>query len=133
MPAAYLADTNILSQLARPRPNRGVVDWAAGVRLVALSVITVEEIAFGLAWKPSPRVKDWLRAFLEEQCEILPVTIEIAERGGELRGQLRAEGRTHTQADMLIAATADFHGLTLVTRNARDFQGCRISVLDPFS
>ena len=50
-----------------------------------------------------------------------------------MRGQLQASGQTRTQADMLIAATAQIHALTIVTRNVRDFDGCGIGVLKPFT
>ena len=50
-----------------------------------------------------------------------------------LRGRFRAAGEQRTQADMLIAATVAAHGLTLVTRNNRDFDGCGIPVLNPFT
>jgi toxin FitB len=49
-----------------------------------------------------------------------------------MRGKLQSEGRPRTQADMLIAATAKIHQLTLVTRNIKDFQGCDIAIFDPF-
>jgi predicted nucleic acid-binding protein len=128
----FLCDTNILSELVRPRPNAGVESWSQGVSAITVSAITVEEIAFGLAWKPNARILDWFQDFLHGYAEILPVTAEIAERSGHLRGTLKARGRTRTQADMLIAATAQAHGLTLVTRNARDFEDCGLSLLDPF-
>jgi predicted nucleic acid-binding protein len=130
---SQLADANVLGELARPRPNPGVVAWASQVTRIDLSAITAEEIRFGLAWKPSPRVAAWIERFLGEQCRILPVTGEIALGSGDLRGRLRARGGIRTQAEMLIAATALTHGLTLVTRNVADFEGCGITVLNPFS
>lgn len=128
-----LVDTHIISELARPRPNPGVLQWAESVSLVALSVVTVEEVIFGLAWRPNPRVRDWFARFLEVNCEVLPVTAEIADRAGELRGRLMSRGAARTQADMLIAATAHVHQLTLVTRNVRDFADTSVAVLNPFS
>jgi predicted nucleic acid-binding protein len=128
----FLCDTNILSELARPQPNVGVAAWAQDVPSITVSVVTVEEIAYGLAWKPNLRILGWFQNFLDRYAEVLPVTAEIAARAGRLRGTLQSQGRTHTQADMLIAATAQFHGLTLVTRNARDFEGCGLTLLDPF-
>ena len=106
--------------------------WARATSLVAISVITVEEVLFGLARKPTARARAWFDRFLERHCEVLDVNRAIAALAGTLRGQLAASGRVRTQADMLIAATAAHHGLTLVTRNVRDFQGCGIAVLDPF-
>ena len=128
----WLTDTNVLSELVRPRPNPGVVAWARGLERLTISVITLEEITFGLSWKPNARVHEWFAQFLAEACDVLPITKEIAERGGVLRGNLRAVGVTTSQADMLIAATAQVHELTLVTRNVRDFAECRIAVLNPF-
>ena len=130
---SYLVDTNVIGDLAGARPNPGVVTWAGQVTSVSLSVVSLEEIRFGLAWKPNTRIAAWFERFLAEQCEILPVTDEIARRSGDLRGRLQARGRPRTQADMLIAATAMVHRLTLVTRNEADFRGCDVTVLNPFS
>lgn len=128
----FLVDTNILSELVRKRPDPGVLEWAQGVRRVALSAVTVEEVSFGLAWKPNPRIQLWFEEFLDTHCEILPVSTEIARRSGEIRGQLQARGQTRSSADMIIAATAQEHQLSVVTRNVRDFEGCGVSVLNPF-
>ena len=129
----YLVDTNVIGDLARARPNPGVVTWAGQVTSVSLSVVSLEEIRFGLAWKPNAKIAAWFERFLAEQCRVLPVTDEIARRSGDLRGRLQAKGRIRTQADMLIAATAVAHRLTLVTRNEADFRDCDVTVLNPFS
>lgn len=129
---SFLADTNILSELIRKRPDPGVLQWAQDVRRLAVSAVTVEEVYFGLSWKPNPGIRLWFEGFLDTNCEILPVTAEIAKRAGEIRGQLQAHGQTRSSADMMIAATAQEHDLTLVTRNVRDFADCGIPLLNPF-
>ena len=133
MLSTELCDTNVISELARPRPNRGVLEWAGGVTSIALSVITLEEIFFGLAWRPNIRIRQWLDSFFDQYCEVIPVTAEIASRCGHLRGEIRREGHTLSQADSLIAATAEVYQLTLVTRNVRDFRDLRIPLLNPFA
>ena len=127
-----LCDTNIISELSRPRPNPGVLSWAGTVSAIALSVVSVEEIYYGLAWKPHPRIRLWFEEFLTTGCALLPITPDIAKRCGQLRGELQARGQSHTQADILIAATALEHQLTLVTRNVRDFADCGVPLLNPF-
>jgi predicted nucleic acid-binding protein len=129
---SFLVDTNVLSELARRDPDPGVKAWAARISQVTLSAITVEEVFFGLAWKPNSRVRAWLDGFIKEHTTVLPVSDEIAHLAGELRGERRARGLQRTQADMLIAATAFQHRLTLVTRNVDDFSDCGIAVLNPF-
>ena len=126
-----LVDTNVLSELARVRPNAGVVEWASRVERIALSVVTVEEIECGLAWRPNERLEAWFATFLEA-CAVLDVTAPVARLAGRLRGDLRRRGLVRTQADLLIAATALIHGLPLVTRNERDFAGLGVAVLNPF-
>jgi toxin FitB len=129
----FLCDTNIISELARPQPNPGVLIWMEKVSTITLSVISVEEIFYGLTSKPNQKIQTWFDNFLENYCQVLPITVEIGKRCGELRGQLRLSGKTLTQADMMIAATAQIHQLTLVTRNIRDFESCGIPILNPFS
>jgi hypothetical protein len=130
---SFVVDTNVISELARRSPNPGVVEWARRVVKAFVSVVTVEEVHFGLNWKPNARVLSWFEGFLEDHCEILPITPVIAIRCGQLRGQLQALGHARRQADMLIAATASVHALTVATRNTGDFEGCGVSVFNPFS
>ena len=61
------------------------------------------------------------------------MTTPVAILAGTLRGQLAARGHVRTQADILIAATAAHHGLTVVTRNVRDFDDCGVAVGNPFT
>jgi toxin FitB len=129
----YLVDTNVLSELMRARPDPLVAGWARGLASMTISVITLEEIEFGLALRPSARLDRWWRAFSEDYCEILPLSPAIARRAAHLRATHRLRGRQPTQADMLIAATAHEHQLTLATRNQRDFTGCGIQCVNPFT
>ena len=128
-----LLDTNVLAELCRQRPDPAVERWAGrALAPFGLSVVTVEEVHFGLAWKPNARIEALVDRFLAERCEVFPVTAPVARRAGALRGQFRRTGRTRTQADMLIAATAQVHQLPVATRNVRDFEGCGVALLNPF-
>ncbi len=128
-----LVDTNVLSELVRPRPDRGVLAWSALNRRFLFSVISLEEVIYGLTVRPSGRVARELLELLDAFAEILPITDAIARRCATLRAAQHQRGHTGTQADMLIAATAYEHGAVLVTRNVRDFTGCGVRVKNPFS
>lgn len=128
----YLIDTNILSELFLPSPNSGVLGWAEEIERVAISVISVEEIFYGLRWRPKPRVKARIEEVIESFCDVLEVNDSVARACALMRGDWQRRGQTRQQSDMLIAATARVHQLTLVTRNIRDFEGCGVAVLNPF-
>ncbi len=133
----YLLDTDVLSELRRRRRNRNVVAWISDVSAadLFLSVVTIGEIELGIARQ---RVRNpgfaqdlaaWLEVTLRAYGErILPLTVGIARRWGQLAAQLG-----NKQLDLAIAATALEHGLTVVTRNVSDFEPTGVTVLDPFS
>jgi toxin FitB len=131
-----LVDTNVLSELVRQAPNKGVLRWLESCQsnhpTLNISVITIDEITFGISRRPSARLMNWLDSLIQLH-NIVPVTEAIARRAGEIRAQFESKGLIRTQADMLIAATAQLQGFTLVTRNINDFDGCGITILNPFS
>ena len=131
-----LADTNVISELMRRQPNPGALAWRdmtdAMHGQVTISVITADEIFYGLLRKPNAALLAWFDRFIARN-QVLDITEVIARRAGEMRGLLATRGQVCSQADMLIAATAQVHVLTLVTRNVRDFDGCGIAVLNPFT
>lgn len=132
----YLVDTNVLSELARPTPHAAVRQWLAAQTAISISVISIEELAYGIARAPSGRRRKlaaWFDALLDSVEHVLDVTPAIARAAGELRCAGDSAGRRVAQADMLICASAVIHGLTLATRNARDFEGCGVVIVDPFT
>lgn len=128
-----LLDTNIISELLRPRPNTGVLSWADQQDRFFISALSVEESMYGLTRNRNPMLLEAYKTLLLTRCDVIPITQDIACRAGTLRGQFSLHGTTRSQADMLIAATAQQHNITLVTRNTRDFEGCGISLLNPFT
>jgi len=128
---SFLCDTNIISEIMKPKPSVAVVDWFVEQERICLSVISVEEIVFGLKAKQAMNKLAWFERLLAVS-EVLPVSCEIADYCGAMRAKLRQVGIVRTQADSLIAATAFVHGKVLVTRNVKDFTGCDIAVFNPF-
>ena len=128
----YLIDTNVISEAMKRSPNPKANQCVADQEIIYMSVISVEEIYFGLAYKEAPRQLEWFEKLLQVRGEVLPVTLSIAKRCGMLRGNFYKRGITRTQADLLIAATAHEHNLILSTRNTRDFVDCEIQLFNPF-
>ena len=127
-----LADTNVVSELVKPHPNPGVERALAAVERVYLSTITMEEIMFGLSRNPNPRLRALYERMFAQRVAMIPVSPEIAKRAGELRGGFERQGLVRAPADMMIAATAAMHGLTLLTRDVSHFTECGIQVVNPF-
>ena len=137
---SYLLDTNVVSEPTRPAPHSSVLRWLAEVEenLIFASVITLGELQFGLETLPRGRRYDSLERWLELEFfarfgnRLLPVTDVTARTWGVLSAKARARGITLGTADGLLAATAQVHDLTLVTRDVRDFSGLGIRLLDPW-
>jgi len=138
--SGFLLDTNIPSELTYPRPEPLVEDWLNRVNSADLffSVISLAEICKGIAKLPQSKKRSQLQQWLDTVLRpwfagrILPVSEAIAERMGRWAGEGEALGRTIKIADGLIAATAAEHGLTVVTRNTRDFVGFGVPVFNPW-
>lgn len=137
---SFLLDTNVPSELARPRPDAKVIAWLAGQDMNALflSVVTLGELRKGITVMPASirksQLERWLRDDLLHRFEgrVLPLTPAVAERWGVLEGQRQLSGRPLSVPDAQIAATALEHGLTLVTRNVRDFAGLGAEIVNPW-
>lgn len=132
MPLLYLCDTNIISELMRPQPNPEVKAWLLRQERIALSVITLEELYFGLQLEDLRKKREWLDRFVAACAQVLPIDAAIAMRAGQMRAEQTLRGQTRTQADLLIAATAVTHNCVLATRNTRDFEGTNVPLLNPF-
>jgi predicted nucleic acid-binding protein len=129
---SYLVDTNVISELFKKKNDAAVVDWLRGNDFLNLSVITVEEINYGLRYINATKHLKWFENFIATRTQVLAVELRTAEIAGTLRAAFRKRGMQRTQADLLIAATAQTHKLTVVTRNERDFIDCQVPVLNPF-
>ncbi len=137
---AWLLDTNVLSELRRPTPEPRVVAFVAGCPLEQLyvSVVTLAEIRFGieLVGEPNRRaaLKDWLthkvRPLFDKR--VLQITEDIMLKWRLLVEEGRKTGHTFSQPDLIIAATAIHHGLTVVTRDRSDYDKARVSVINPW-
>jgi toxin FitB len=133
---AYLLDTNVLSASRRLRGNEGVHAWmdATPGEDMRISVLTLGEIAKGIALvarrdaAASSSLGSW---FADVRLAFAGRTLTIDGSIAETWGNLAAV-RTLPVVDGLLAATAIVHGLTLVTRNARDVAGTGVAVLDPW-
>ena len=139
--SGFLLDTNIPSELIRTRPDPNVERWvyAQNEQSLYLSVVSIGELRRGLAILPISKRRTELTLWLDGDLlprfhrRILSVTQSIADRWGILDGQCQLRGTPLNTADGMIAATALEHGLTVVTRNVRDFTGLGVEVINPWN
>ncbi len=137
---SFLLDTNVVSEWTKPKPNPNLVGWLSSVDedQTFLSVITIAEIKFGIErLKPGQRRADldsWLHGDLALRFggRVLVVDAAVAEDWGRITAARAALGRPIAIMDGFIAATACVFGLTLVTRNAADFESTGAPLLNPW-
>jgi hypothetical protein len=131
----YLIDTNIISELTKPKKNSGVVKWIAMQDTLSLSVISYHELRYGInrtKKEQKKKLEIWWNEFLSYNPEFLSIDINIANISSVIRSKSESEGHIMTLADSFIAATAIHSNKILVTRNVSDFEKCGISLLNPF-
>lgn len=136
----YLLDTNVISELISRQPDPKVISWIDGLDpdTVYLSVITIGEIQKGVEKLPDTERKQTIQAWLHNdlllrfQGRIVPITTGVALAWGTLTAALERNGRLLPAIDSLVAAIARDGGYVLVTRNARDFAGAGIPVINPW-
>jgi predicted nucleic acid-binding protein len=134
---SYLIDTNVISELARPKPEAKVLQWFQQTPDEALhvSVLTLGELRKGAELAKDKSRKEKLRLWLEQDIRdwfehrLIPVTEPIAERWGRLLAQI---GRPVPAIDSLLAATALHLGLRIVTRNSADFDYPGLEAINPW-
>lgn len=141
----YLADTNVISAVA---PRRGALReapdlpaWlAAQGDRIWLSVVTVAELAYGAAdlrrrrqTSRAQQLEAWIEALTARfEARLLPIDAATARRAGVLLAQAAGAGRSPGMEDAMIAATAERHGLVVLTRNSADFAPMGVAHANPF-
>ena len=136
----WLLDTNVISELRRPRPKAQVVAFVAAQPLEQLfvSTVTFAEIRYGIEMVTDPirrtDLNDWLdnkvRPMFDQR--VLAVSEDVMFKWRLLVEEGRKAGHTFSQPDLIIAATALHFGLTVVTRDTADYSRARAPVVNPW-
>ena len=132
----YLLDTNVVSELRRPRPHQSVLNWIQGIPAdqLHLSSVTIGEIQAGIEVTreqdpdKAEEIETWLERVIDAY-EVLPVGAAAFREWARLMHRQT----DNLLQDALIAAVAIVHRLTVVTRNTRDFEHLKVPVLNPFT
>ena len=136
----WLLDTNILSELRRPKPEPKVVAFIAAQPLEELhiSTVTLAEIRFGIEVLPEVtrrlELNNWLTHKVRPMFEhrVLPISEDVMLKWRLLVDEGRKIGHTFSQPDLIIAATGQHHGLTIVSRDTSDYAKARVNVFNPW-
>ena len=135
-----ILDTNVVSELLRPAPEKRVVDWLAGLdgSGVYLTTITEAELRLGIAILPAGKRRDGLAEMIDQIIRedfadrILPFDSPAAVAFADIAASRRAKGRPIAHADCQIAAIAQAAAAKVATRNTPDFVDCGIKLIDPW-
>jgi predicted nucleic acid-binding protein len=131
----FLLDTNVVSELRKSKPHGAVVAWLKQLRdeQLFLSAVTLGELQAGIErtrdqdTKKAEEIESWVNQ-LADSIQVLPMDAPCFREWARLMN-----GKSDTLAeDAMIAATARVHGLTVATRNERDFKALGVALLNPF-
>jgi toxin FitB len=136
----WLLDTNFVSELKRPNPSHRILAFLAATDLdqMYISTVALAELRFGVLTVSDPARRAELDSWLTNKVRpmfagrVLEITENIMLRWRFIVEDGRKIGRTFSQPDLIIAATALEHGLTLVTRNVKDFAGLGVTIFNPW-
>ena len=137
----WLLDTNILSELRRPKPERKVLEFVAAqpLELLYISTVTLAEIRFGIELLPEvarrSELNDWLAHKVRPMFEqrVLAITEDIMFKWRLMVEEGRKVGHTFSQPDLIIAATGQHHGFTIVSRDTADYVKAQVTVVNPWT
>jgi predicted nucleic acid-binding protein len=137
----WLLDTNILSELRRPKPERKVLAFVAAqpLELLYVSAVTLAEIRFGIELLPDvarrSELNDWLAHNVRPMFEqrVLVITEDIMFKWRLMVEEGRKVGHTFSQPDLIIAATGRHNGLTIVSRVTADYVKAQVTVFNPWT
>jgi predicted nucleic acid-binding protein len=135
----WLLDTNVISEVRRPKPDQRVVSFISfrPFDQLYVSTVTLAEIRFGIELLQDPSHRSLLNAWVTNIVRpmfydrILPITEDVVLRWRLLVESGRKIGRTFSQPDLFIAATALEYGLILATRNTKDFEDLGLNMINP--
>jgi predicted nucleic acid-binding protein len=135
---SFLVDTDLLSLLGRKNAPAKLTNWIAeNEREIFISVVSFAEIEFGVSHAPGTHSQELRAWFTELRRNLGPATEDLTEgvlvRWKELLAELKSKKRTLSCEDSLLAATALYHGHTVVTHNVRHFSPAGVNVYDPLA
>lgn len=135
-PGRWLLDTNVVSELAKVRPDARVLELVAGLEVPAIPSIVVYELERGVALLPAGSRKralgSWLSTILSGPVEVVAFDGAAAREAARIEAAASRRGRTVDVRDALIAGTAASTGMGIVTRNTAHFEGHGVPIVNPF-
>ena len=137
----YLLDTNVISELVSKKRNLAVVDWITSLDddQIYVSVISIGELRFGINRLAQSTRKRQLTGWLDETLigslgsNLLSVDLDVINRWAAINAKLEQIDHRPPLTDSLIAATADVYGLTIATRNTKDFIATDLPLFNPWT
>ena len=135
-----VVDTNVVSEVMRPQPSLAVLGWlnTQDSNLLFITTITLAEIGYGLRILPDGLRRRQLQTRFEQfvaqafEERVLDFTAPAARAYAEIMGHRKEKGRAMSLPDGQIAGIALAHGFAIATRNTKDFEDCRIELINPF-